>query len=323
MTGNNMELRELFIRNRDTVKSVFKWDWGMMNLCCAYLYTMRGKTADMNSLARNKKLLKERVGTFSNFRSTGRDILVTLLDMADNPESLLDSALRIYDLLKRELHTSAYLPIVAMLLAELADPCRYDEIVSRISTLYKRIRHEHPWLISGRHFALCALLAMSDQQDDILIERVEQGYNRLKSAFKLSGDEVQAVAHIMALTPGDIDAKCDRVLALIDAMKEKGKKWNGYHELPVLGIIAEDSRSAEELSAAIAENDRWLLTQKGFGGSFFSFTMINRTHRLLYAALLTREQKCDRSFSTILTEQAVIYAGMSATTMASGNRGGY
>lgn len=65
--------RELFIRNRDTVQSVFKWDLGMMNLCCAYLYTLRGRTADAASLKQNKSLLKERVSGFSNFHSTGRD----------------------------------------------------------------------------------------------------------------------------------------------------------------------------------------------------------------------------------------------------------
>lgn len=48
------ERRELFIRNRDTMQSTFFWDSTMMQMCCAYLYTVRGKTADKASAKQTK-----------------------------------------------------------------------------------------------------------------------------------------------------------------------------------------------------------------------------------------------------------------------------
>lgn len=68
-------------------------------------------------------------------------------------------------------------------------------------------------------------------------------------------------------------------------MKSMGHKWNGWYEMPILGVLAADPHPVQELAAAIADNDEWLKHQKGFG--FFS--SISRMQRLMYAALLTQE----------------------------------
>lgn len=319
MTNMTMDRRELLIRNRDTIKNVFKWDTGLMHLCCANIYTMRGQLVDESSLRQTKQLLTERVGAFNNFRSTARNVLIAMLDLSGDAPALLERALQLYDMLKREFFTSSYLPMVAMLLAEHASPARYDELVARTRTIYKRMQREHPMLTSSEDCALCALLAMSDQTDDELIDRMEQCYTMLKDRFTFYGNQLQSLSHVMALSSGDIGDKCDRMLALIDALKAAGHKWSKSYELPVLGILVEDPRPIEELASAIADHDAWLQTQKGFG--FFS--SVSRMQRLMYAALLTQEQGAaadtaaiNSTISMIIAEQVSLIAVTSAVTAA-------
>lgn len=319
MTDTSLNRCELFIRNRNTLESAFFWDRGMMHLCCAYLYTMRGKTADKASIKQNKKLLDSRVGAFSNFQSTARSLMVTMLDLSNEPEKLLDNALQLYGLLKNEMFSSSYLPIAAMLLAEQAPRTRYEELASRTGRLMDRLSHNHPWLISTEHYAMCALLAMSGQPDDELIERIERSYNLLKGNFSFLGDEVQSIAHLMAAAPGNVDTKCARVLALAEKMKAAGHKWNGLYELPVLAVLAGDPNSVETVSAEVAANDDWLRKQKGL--SDFSFS-ITRQQRLMYAALLTQPQTEERDLTAIITEQAAILGAMGAAKAAESNRYG-
>lgn len=320
MTDMMMDRRELLLRNRDTVKQVFPWDSGMMHLCCGNVYTMRGLAVDEASLAQAKKLLTDRVGVFSNFRSTARNVLIAMLDASGDGERLLDRSLELYDLLKREFFTSSYLPMVAMLLAEQADPARWDEIISRTRDLYDRMRREHPMLTSSEDCALCALLAMSEQSDDELIDRMEEAYHTLKKLFPMSGEGVQSLSHVLALTPGDIQAKCARIASLVDALKQAGHRWYGGYELPVLGVLVEDERSDAELVAEIIRNDDWLKAQKGFG--FFS--SVSRMQRLMYAALLTQHNNTAAqtaavtgTIATIIAQEVAMIAVVSASVAAS------
>lgn len=312
MTDIKMNQRELLIRNRETMQNVFIWDTGMMHLCCAYVYTMRGRVADAASLKQTRKFMTDHVGAFSNFHSTARNVLISLLDLSDDPASLLDRAMQLYTPLKQKLSTSSYLPVAAMLLAEHADPSSYEDLVIRTGNIFERMNDRHPFLISSEHYALCALMALSGQAEDDLIERTEQCYSILKDHFVLCGNDVQSMSHVMALKPGDIEARCARVLALTDAMKTLGNKWSGSYELPVLSVLSEDPRPVEALAAAIDENDKWLAKQKGFG--FFS--LISRMQRLLYAALLTQEPGVKGSFAAIIDEQIAMLAALRATKAA-------
>lgn len=301
--------RDLFIRNRDTMQSTFSWDSSTMQMCCAYLFTVVGKTAEKDSLKQTKKLLESRVGAFSQFNSTLQHLLIALLDRSDDPEGLLDRAMQLYDPLKRELYSSTYLPLAAMLLAEHAERGRYDELVTRTGRIWERMRHDHPWMSDAMDFAPCAVMAMSGQTDDALFERIDRSFGRLKGPLGIfSNSQIYALSQVMALMPGDTEAKCRRVLELSDAMKKQMNRWSTGHEIPVLGILANDPRPVEELASAVADNNRWFDTQKGFG--FFSF--ISTMQRFLYASLLTQEQT-DDPLTAILNEQAAVQAAMGTT----------
>ena len=320
MNGTVQARCELFIRNRDAVREAFPWDSGMMHACCANLYTMRGVQADPEKIKECKKLMNERMGIFSNFRSTARNILICMMDLSGDAAGLLARADEVYEQLKQVFFTSSYLPVTAMILAEQIEPARDSELVGRTRVIYDQMRKNHPLLTSAEDSVLCALLAMSERPDDELMERMETAYGLLKGSF-FFGNSVQAVSHVMALLPGDVEAKCERMMTLFDSLKNAGSKWGTSYELPVLAILCEDPRSTDEMINEIQECEEWLKTQKGFG--FFS--SVSRTQRLMYAGLMTQDTAngaadaavVSGTMSIIIAEQVAISAAVAASVAAS------
>ena len=93
MTENTKKNCEQLIRNRDQVKSVFSWDGGLIQLACAGIYVMKDRNVDEGVLEQSKRLLKEKLGIFSNFRGTARSPIAAMLAVSGNPERTLDNGI--------------------------------------------------------------------------------------------------------------------------------------------------------------------------------------------------------------------------------------
>lgn len=93
-----------------------------------------------------------------------------MLAVSENPEKELENALKMHDLLKKYFWASTYLPLAALILTEMASEDEYDKIAVRTRIIYERMKAEHPFLTSGEDSAFCALMALSDKSDDMLIQ---------------------------------------------------------------------------------------------------------------------------------------------------------
>jgi len=176
---------EQLIENRNRVKSVFPWDGGLLNLACAGIFATKGRTVDGSVLRDCKNLLKQKVGVFSNFRSTARAPIAALLATSSSLGQPLENGLLVYQLLKQDFWSSTYLPLAAMVIAQMAQPSRYEEVASRTRIIYDRMKKEHPFLTSGEDSAFCALMALSEKSDDCMMEDAEHCYQGLKPNFFL------------------------------------------------------------------------------------------------------------------------------------------
>ncbi len=276
---------EDLIQNRDTVKQVFSWDGGLIHLACAGIYVMKDKKADRAVLEQCRKLLKEKLGIFSNFRGTARSPIAAMLAVSGNPERTLDNGIAVYELLKKDFWGSTYLPLAAMVIAQTAAPSDYQKIACRTREIYKRMKAEHPFLTSGEDSAFCALSALSDRSDDELISDMEACYSRLKPEF-FSGNAVQSLSHVLSLCLGAPEEKCSRTMELFNQLKAAGRKYGTEYELPTLGILAMADVPCEQLVQEMLEIDEWLSAQKGFG----FFGSISRKQRLMYAGILAQKE---------------------------------
>ena len=312
---------ELLIQNWRSVKNVFPWDTSLINLSCAGVYAAKGLQVDEVMLRQCKQLLINQVGPFSNFKSMSRNPLVTMMAISEDGEQALKRGLEVYRLLKEKFFTSTYLPLAAMIIAQMVEPYRYQEIVARTRQMYDKMKAEHPFLTSGEDSTLCALLAMSDRSIDALVYDMNACYQILKPRF-FYANAVQALSQVLALGEDSPNEKCRKTMELFDKLKDRGYKYGTSYELSTLGVLALVDVDINQVVSEIIEIDTWLSGQKGFG--FFS--SISKKQRLMYAGILAQAEHVPADTLTtaavngtvalIVAQQAALCATIAASSAA-------
>lgn len=312
------------IKNKETMKSAFAWEDGLTHLACAGIFINKEQTANEEMLLQCKDILKRNTGIFSNFKSTAKPMIVAMLAANENPQLLMERGLKVHDLLKEEFMSSVYLPIAAMIIAQYADEARYAELAQRSRRIYKQMRADHPFLTSGEDSTFCALMALLDKPDEVLLGDAEECYKTLKSNF-FSSNAVQSLSHVLAMCDGEPKIKCQRTMELFQKLKEAGHKYGTSYELPTLGVLAMADGNQDEIAAEMAEIDQWLSEQKGFG--FFS--SISAKQRLMYAGMIAQQDYINDKMmqsaaingviSLIVAQQAAMCAAITASAAATAN----
>ena len=312
------------IKNKETMKSAFAWEDGLTHLACAGIFINKEQTANEEMLLQCKDILKRNTGIFSNFKSTAKPMIVAMLAANENPQLLMERGLKVYDLLKEEFMSSVYLPIAAMIIAQYADEARYAELAQRTRRIYKQMRADHPFLTSGEDSTFCALMALLDKPDEVLLGDAEECYKILKNNF-FSSNAVQSLSHVLAMCDGEPENKCQKTMELFQKLKEAGHKYGTSYELPTLGVLAMADGNQDEIAAEMAEIDQWLSEQKGFG--FFS--SISAKQRLMYAGMIAQQDYINDKMmqsdaghgviSLIVAQQAAMCAAITASAAATAN----
>ena len=312
------------IKNKETMKSAFAWEDGLTHLACAGIFISKEQTANEEMLLQCKDILKRNTGIFSNFKSTAKPMIVAMLAANENPQLLMERGLKVYDLLKEEFMSSVYLPIAAMIIAQYADEARYAELAQRTRRIYKQMRADHPFLTSGEDSTFCALMALLDKPDEVLLGDAEECYKILKNNF-FSSNAVQSLSHVLAMCDGEPENKCQKTMELFQKLKEAGHKYGTSYELPTLGVLAMADGNQDEIAAEMAEIDQWLSEQKGFG--FFS--SISAKQRLMYAGMIAQQDYINDKMmqsaavngviSLIVAQQAAMCAAITASAAATAN----
>ena len=289
MKAELQTLCDSFIINRDAVRDAFKWDSHYIHPVCANLFCAHGRTADTEELKRCKKIIESQTGIFSNFRGNIRPALAAMLALSDRPEEKMAQALENYSMLKQEFWSSEYLALVAFLLTDLADRNRVEEKAGRGKVIYKRMQKEHPFLTSSEDSVFAVLMAFAEKSDDDLIIDMEACYKALRERFS-SGNDVQTVSHILALSDGAPEEKAGRVIELYNALRDAGVKYGRYHELSTLAALSVTGVGIPDLVRDIQEVSDFLKGQKGYGGVFG----IEAKTRAMHAALLVSDLYTNR-----------------------------
>lgn len=310
---------ELFIKNRDTAKSVFKWSSSYIYPVCSAVFTEKGISADEEKLKYCKKLLKEKTGVFSNFRQIASPAIASILAAEPSPDSFLDRALTIYKDLKKYFFTSAYLPMAAIMIAGTEYSYKSAEISEKVRRVYDLMKNEHPFLTSGEDCVYAALLSVSGREEREITNDAEECYMRLKDEF-FSKNAVQSLSHVLALCSGSPEEKCENTLGLLNSLKENGLKYGKDYELATLGVLANLPGDRNEIIADIKDADRFLSEQKGYG--IFG---LSKKQRLMHAGMTVSAERAGNSdamqaaatagtLSLIAAMQAALYASIAASS---------
>ncbi len=315
------QLCDNFIANRNTVNGIFKWENDLLVAAGSTTFLNRGAIADSSKLEQCKKLLKENVSVFSNFRGNVELPLVCLLAVAEHPEETLKKIKKYYDVLKQEFSGSEYLVLAAAVLADMVSEEQVAQMAEKARSIYNKMKQDHPFLTSSEDSVYAVLMAVSEKSDEVLMEEMEVCYKKLKESFS-SSNEVQALAHVLSIAEGGAEDKCNKVVALYDALRGADVKYGKYHELVVLASLAllpvEQSVLVEDIKAV----DAFLTEQKGYG--FFG---LDKKTRLMHAAMIvsadyTKNDKNEIAAMTgtlaaVAAQQAAMCAVIAASAAAS------
>lgn len=316
-----------FIENRDIVKSAFAWESTYLYPVCAAIFIDKRRKANIDQLESCKKLLKAQTGVFSNFRSTAKLAMIAMMAVDGNPDQKLTQALQVYDALKEHFWGSQYLPVASMMIADMVEPDRYGEIAARTRHIYELMKNEHPFLTSGEDSVFAAMLALSDLPDEQIVEETEHCYRLLKPEF-FSGNAVQSLSHVLALSEGRAEDKCNATMELYGSLKAKGYKYGTDYELATLGVLATLPADRSAVMTDIMEADDFLADQKGYG--FFG---IGRKQRLMHAGMIVTSDYMGQSgamqtaaiggtISLIAAQQAAMCAAIAASSAAAASSAG-
>lgn len=321
MRESLQQLCSNFITNRNTVNSMFKWENDLLVAAGSTVFFNRNVVADAAKLENCKKILKENVGIFSNFRGNVELPLVCMLAVSDCPEEKLQKTKKYYDVLKQEFFGSEYLVLAAAVLADMVPEEQVVRMAEKARSIYNKMKKDHPFLTSSEDSVYAVLMAVSEKGDEVLMEEMEVAYKKLKEHFS-SSNEVQALAHVLSIAEGGVDEKCNKVVALYDALRDADVKYGKYHELVVLASLALLPVEQRVLVEDIKAVDAFLADQKGYG--FFG---LDKKTRLMHAAMIvsadyTKNENTEiaamaGTLAAVAAQQAAMCAVIAASAAAS------
>ncbi len=286
----NPELKsklELLALNKNTIDKAFFLEMGITQVVGALLFASAGLEVDIDRLKEARKILSRRKGVFSAFRAVAELVVTSRMALSEDPEGYLNDLIEVYDIMmKGRVLEDSYLLLSAMIIVDRGRKADADEIREKTNELMRRMSKLHPILTSNEDIALVSLLAMTGRDNDSIINDMEEcyTYTRKEIRLKAEANSIQALSEILALTEGDMKAKCDKVAELFNAFREQRSKFGTYLEFPALGTLINVDVPTDALVAEIIEAADFLKQNKGFGG----LSMDKKT-RLMFAALLASQ----------------------------------
>ena len=259
---------ELLAANKQAIDKGFYFEMGMSQVVAGLLFASAGKQADIERMKEARNILKKKAGVFSAFRDATEIVILARMALAPDMEKYIDDLIDVFNvLMKGKVFEDSYMVLTAMIIVDRGRKADAESIKVTTNEIMRRMSKLHPILTSSEDLALAALLAMSGRDIDAVIDDMEECYRYTRKELKLKAESnsIQALSQILAITAGDMKAKCDKVAELFAAFKEHGSKFGTYLEFPALGTLL-DKKS------------------KGFGG----LSMDKKT-RLMFGALLASD----------------------------------
>ena len=274
---------ENFIHNRDEIKSYFKRENQYMISVCASEFCSKNVVVEVERLLECKNILEKTVGAFSKFRGNAYLPVICMLAADENPQARMAKAKEIHDALKLRFRDSEYVAMLATKLCEMIDEDQADGCGARAKDIYTLMKRDHPFLTGMEDSIFATLLAFSDKKDEDLIEDIEDCFKIMKK-FSNDNNAMQSLSHVLAMTRGDSEKKCERVIAIHKALEEQGYRYGKNYEMAVLGALSILPVDMNIIVEDIIEVDGFLAQQKGYGG-----LGIDKKTRLMHAAMLVAD----------------------------------
>jgi PP-loop superfamily ATP-utilizing enzyme len=264
----NTELKakvDLMIENFEELKRELTWDSNLLKHFCAMMYATRGKKVNADKLKEIKKYISQETSVISEYRGNNKLIIAALLSFEEDYKNFFENMLEVHKKMKTEgFKYSAYLPLAVYTIAKNVAREDLDYKIQRMHEFYKKMKENHFWLTSADDYVFAAVLAVTELEVDVTMQKVEECYKVLNEDGFYKGNDLQTLSHIIALGEEATEAKCTKAALLYNKIKEQkcSLKYTGLATLGVLTLIASDE---DKLVNDIKEVYDFIYTKSGYG----------------------------------------------------------
>ncbi|MCH5139057.1 DUF4003 domain-containing protein, partial [Clostridiaceae bacterium UIB06] len=195
--------------NFNELKSNFIWDMGLLKHFSAMIHANRDKKVDIDRIKEIKKYIKEETGLTSDCRGNNLLVIATLLCFEEDYKSFFKRMLEVHKKMREEgFKKSIYLPLASYTIAKSVPRDQWNYKIQRMNELYSKMKENHFWLTSKDDYNFAAVLANTDLNVQETMRKVEECYNALNKEGFWIGNDLQNLAHIMALGEEAVEEKC-------------------------------------------------------------------------------------------------------------------
>ena len=258
--------RELFAENQSILRKSFMLERSLTTAVVAAAFAEKNKTADVDLIKESKKLLKEKQGVFSDFRSYSELIVSARMALSENPEKYIDELIEVYDQFQKgKVFGSSYRVLAAMSIYDQGKKSEAGRLVEKANAILSGMKKAHRFLTSDEDTVFAALLAMTDKNVEDILAELEESYRILKKHFTFHDNAVYSLAQVLTAYEGSAGEKCGKVMDLFDAFKAAGAKYGKGYELASLGALAGIGADKDELVSEVIGVADYIKGKKGFG----------------------------------------------------------
>ncbi len=276
---------EAQIRNEAALHKGHKLELEQIVKLAAMMYANAGRDVDAERLKECKRILKDKVSVFSNFRGYMQYLVQVKMALSDDPNAYIDGVLGVYKQLKEGIKLPG--EMVAMAATTIYENCpaeSHAEVVGKTREAYAKIKEQHRFLTGEEDMALIALMIMAGIDPDQAAEKAEELYVMLKDRYLPGSDTPQSAAMVLALSEKPAEQKAADFVGLYDACKAAGHATSKDKAMAIYATFADLDADRADIVADIGEVDEWLKKQKGYGA-----LGVGASIRRLFAATLVLE----------------------------------
>lgn len=279
MIENKVNLLVRNSNNLENVKSSFLA--GVFKRCNALTLTLKGLEADVDKINNCIDIIKNNSSALSNFR--GNNLLTTAVNLSilDNPEESFNEFIIIYEKLKKHFYNNEFLVLASQIIYNYKNERSVDEIVVDTRKVYDLMKEKHVFLTGQEDIGSAALIATTCNDLNITFTDMERCYSILRKNGFWSGNNLQALTHILSLFEGTSEEKCNKIILLNNVLKRSTTHIDGY-SLPILGVVALTTSDYDKFSKDLESVNKILKKQHGFG----NFSLGSSLRNIISASLI-------------------------------------
>ena len=255
-----------YIYNRDEMRRILRSSGIPMHLMGAAVLTALSKKADEEKILAAERLLQEREPEDSPIRGTIKSVTTVHMMIADDIESYYKDLRRTHDLIQvnRGEDDERYYMAAMMMSEKISQMQEILFLVDRTGLIHESMGRSFLSLEDKSAYVTAAFLAASGVANvRAFLEDTERCRTCLEDAEVLSNvpDEM---CMLMAAPVGDIKAKCDKALAIVEAFREKGMDFEMDEELCMLPFLAALDLDADTIADLVIQADEFCKIHSGF-----------------------------------------------------------